>query len=308
MGHGVPPGPGDLRGAAHGVRVLHARRVVLVVPGELRTLQHGQHVGGAGALAGVRPDGVQLGREDLLGAEQRLERQGGGDVGGLVQVLEVGERHDEHAQHAVGAVQKGETLLLAQLDGRDAVGGEQLAGGGDDTVGPLGVAFAHQRQGAVAERREVAGAPEGPVLVHDGRDPGVEHVGHGLRDLGPHTGVPGADGFQPQEHERAHDFPLDARAHSRRMRADDVPLQLSPQLLADVPGGERAEPGGDPVHGLGLRGQRVHDRAGRGKCGHRLFGELDPGIRPRHGDDIRRADAGRPHHHSVHIHIQERTR
>ena len=167
---------------------------------------------------------------------RRLQGEGGGDVGGLVEHVQVGEGHDQHAEHAVGAVEKGEALLLAQLDGRDAVLGEQLTGGPHDPVGALRVALAHERQGAVGERREVAGAAEGAVLVDDGRDPGVEHVGHGLRDLGPHAGVAGADGLQPQEHQRADDLPLDARAHAGGVRADDVALQLGPQFRADVPG------------------------------------------------------------------------
>ena len=84
---GVAAGARHLRGAAHRVRVLDPGRVVLVVPGEARTREHPQHVVGAGALAGVRADGVQLGGEDLVGAEQRLQGQRGGDVGGGVEPL-----------------------------------------------------------------------------------------------------------------------------------------------------------------------------------------------------------------------------
>lgn len=66
----------------------------------------------------------------------------------------------------------------------------------------------------MGERGEVAGAAEGAVLVDDGRDAGVEDVGHGLRDLGADAGVTGGDGLQPEEHQRAHDLALDARAHA----------------------------------------------------------------------------------------------
>jgi hypothetical protein len=79
------------------------------------------------------------------------------------------------------------------------------------------------------------------------------------------------------------------------------------QLRADVPGRQGAEAGAHAVHGVGLGRQRVHDLAGRGEGGHRLLGELDAGAAARHGEHVGRGHPGRPHHHSVHIHIQERT-
>ncbi|GAA3220975.1 hypothetical protein GCM10020256_27460 [Streptomyces thermocoprophilus] len=278
-----------------------------MVPGQAGTFQHGQHVGGGGALARVRADGVQFGGEHLVRAEQRLQGEGGGDVGRLVEGVEVGEGHHQHAEHAVGAVEEGEALLLAQLDRGDAVLGEEFAGGPHGPVGALGLALAHQRQRAVGERGQVAGAAEGAVLVDDGGDPGVEQVGHGLRDLGADTGVAGADGLQTQEHQRADDLPLDARAHAGGVRADDVALELGAQLLADVAGGQGAEAGGDAVDGVGLGRQRVHDLARGGQGRDRLLGQLDAGAVTRHRENVGRGHPGRPHHHSVHIHIQERT-
>lgn len=292
-------------GAAHGVRVLDARGVTLVVTGEAGTLQHGEHVGGTGALAGVRADVMQLGGEDLVGAEQRLEGEGRGDVGGLVEGVEVGQGHDQHAEHAVGAVEEGEAFLLAQLDGLYAVLGEEHTGRTYDSVGALRVALAHQRQGAVGERCEVAGAAEGSVLVHDRGDARVQDVGHGLRDGGAYAGPSRADGLEPQEHQGAYDFPLDARAHPGGVRAHDVALELGAHLGADVPGRQGAEPGGHPVHGFRLGRQRVHDFASGSERRHGVLGELDARSAARHGEHVGRGDTGRPHHHSMHIHIQE---
>lgn len=187
------------------------------------------------------------------------------------------------------------------------MGGEEFAGGPDDSVGAFGVALTHQRQRAVGERREVAGAAERAVLVDDRGDARVEDVGHRLRDLGPYTGVARADGLEPQEHQRADDLALDVRAHAGGVRADDVALQLGAQFRADVPGGQGAEAGGDAVDGLRLGRQRVDDLAGRGEGHHRFAGEFDPGAVARHGEYVGRGHPGRPHHHSVHIHIQERT-
>lgn len=179
--------------------------------------------------------------------------------------------------------------------------------GADGAVGALGVALAHQREGAVGERGEVAGAAEGAVLVDDGGDPGVEHVGHGLGDGGAHPGVPGGHRLQAQEHQGAHDLPLDARAHAGGVRTDDVALELRAQLGADVPGGEGAEAGGDPVDGLGLGGERVDDLASAGEGVERLAGQLDPRVASGDGDDVLGGGPGRPHHDSVHIHIQHPT-
>ncbi len=306
--HGVAAGAGDLRGAAHGVGVLHARGgLLLVVADEPGALQDGGHVRGGGTLPRVRTDGVQLGLEHLLRTEQRLQGEGGGDVGGGVELAEVGEGHDQHAEHAVGAVEEGEALLLAEHDGLDAGFGEQFAGGADGAVRALGVALAHEGERAVGQRREVAGAAQGAVLVDDGGDPGVEHVGHGLRDGGAYAGVAGGDGLEAEEHQRADDLPLDARAHAGGVRADDVALELGTQLGADVPGGERTEPGGHPVDGLGLGGEGVDDLAGPGECVERLRGELDACVATGYGDDVLGGGPGRPHHDSVHIHIQHPT-
>lgn len=255
----------------------------------------------------MRADGVQLGGEDAVGAEQRLQGEGGGDVGRGVEPVEVGQGHDQHAEHAVGAVEQREPLLLAQLDRGDAVLGQQLGRGPHGAVGALGVPLAHQGQRAVAERRQVAGAAQRAVLVHHRGDPRVQHVGDGLRHLGADAGVAGAERLQPQEHQRPHHLALHPRAHPRRVRAHDVALELGAQLRADVPGGEGAEPGGDPVDRFGLGGQRVDRLPGVGERGQGFRGECDAGSVTGDRDDVGRAGAGGSHHHSVHIHIQERT-
>lgn len=143
--------------------------------------------------------------------------------------------------------------------------------------------------------------------MDDGGDPGVEHVGHGLGDGGPYAGVPGGDGLQPEEHQRADHLALDARAHAGGVRADDVALELGAQLGTDVPGGEGAESRGHPVDGLGLGGEGVDDLAGAGECVERLAGQLDPCVAAGDGDDVLGSGPGGPDHNSVHIHIQHPT-
>ena len=65
------------------------------------------------------------------------------------------------------------------------------------------LAFAHRGQGAVRERRQVAGAAERTVLADHRRDPGVEHLHVGPRGRQPDAGPAGGEGGQAQQHHRA---------------------------------------------------------------------------------------------------------
>lgn len=91
------------------------------------------------------------------------------------------------------------------------------------------------------------------------------------------------------------------------VRADDVALELGAELGADVPGGERAEAGGDPVDGLGLGGERVDDVPGGGQGLHGLGRQLDAGAVAGDVDDVLRGRAGRAEDDCLHIHIQHPT-
>ena len=145
-------------------------------------------------LARLRPQRLQVGGEDRVGAEQRLDAHRRRDVGGAQQEVEVVGGQQQHAEHAVGAVDQREALLLGQLHGRDAGRGQRLGRRARRTGRVAHVALAHQRQRAVGQRGEVAGAAEGAVLAHDRRDAGVEQRGVGLGDDRPHAGAAGGQG------------------------------------------------------------------------------------------------------------------
>ena len=81
-------------------------------------------------LAVLGAEGLQVGGEHAVGAEQALDAHRGGDVGGREQLAQVGDREHEHAEHPVGAVDQREALLLAQLD-RLQTGLAQRLGGVD---------------------------------------------------------------------------------------------------------------------------------------------------------------------------------
>ena len=121
-------------------------------------------------LPGVRAQRLQVGGEHGVGAQQRLDAHRGGDVGGGEQQPQVVRGQHEHAEHAVGAVDQREALLLGAAHRRDAGGGECVGRGRELARRVAHLALAHQRQRAVRERREVAGAAERAVLAHDRGD------------------------------------------------------------------------------------------------------------------------------------------
>ena len=155
--------------------------------------------------------------------------------------------HDKHPEHAVGAVDEGEALLLVEFDGLDAGRGERVGGRYEVACGVAHRAFAQQRECAVRERREVARAAEASVLADDRRDSRVEQCDVGLGDDGAHSGAAGRERREPQQHRRPHDLALDLRTAARRMAAHERALQLRAPLERDVLAREGTEPGRDAV-------------------------------------------------------------
>ena len=86
------------------------------------------------------------------------------------------QRQHQHAEHAVGAVDQRQALLLGQHDRRDAGGGERVGGRPQRAVGVADLALADQRQRAVRERGEVAGAAERAVLGTTGVIPALSRA------------------------------------------------------------------------------------------------------------------------------------
>ena len=131
--------------------------------------------------------------------------------------LEVRDREDEHAEHPVRAVDQREPFLLVQRDRVDHVlRVAQLV------VRVAHLPLPHQRQRTVGERREVPGAPERAVLVHDRREVLVQQPRVGVRGLGPHAGAAGRKRGEPQQHQRPDGLALDLVAAARGVAADQA--------------------------------------------------------------------------------------
>jgi hypothetical protein len=103
---------------------------------------------------------MEVGREDVVGAEQALHRHGGGDVGDHEELAQVRDGEAQHPQHPVGPVDEGEALLLLQLDGPDAGCGQGVARRHPLAVPIADLPFAHEGEGAVREGGQVTGAAE----------------------------------------------------------------------------------------------------------------------------------------------------
>jgi len=159
-------------------------------------LQEPAHVRCRGRLARVRPQPDHVGGQGAVGAQQHPQAHRCGQVGGLQEPREVGAREHQHGQHAVGAVDEGQALLLDQLDRLEAGLGQGGRCGQQAALGP-DLALPHHGQRDVGQRRQVAGAAEPAVLPDHRRDPGVQQVGVRLGGPRPDTGAAGGEGPQP---------------------------------------------------------------------------------------------------------------
>ena len=213
------------------------------------------------------------------------------------QGAQVGDREHEHAEHAVGAVDEGESLLLAQLDRGDAGGGERVGGRHEGAGCVAHLALAHQRERAVRERRQVAGAAEAAVFADDRGDAGVEHGGVGLRRrsggrrCGRWRGWTGAAASWPA--------PLRAPPPGRCWRRGCAPASAAAGRAArrDLLGGQRAESGRDAVVRLGVGGERLDHGAARGHGPQRIRLEFDDRAAPGDRDQLVEADGANTERH-----------
>jgi hypothetical protein len=246
----------DLGRAAQRVRVLDPGVVGAVGGDDGGSGQQGGDVGGRALLAGMGAQADQVGRERAVRPEQALHAHGRGHVGRPQQAGQVGAGQDQHAEHAVGAVDQSQPLLRLQ--------------------GHV------ERQGHVGQGREVPAAAERSELGHLGQLAVVEQAQQGGGQLGPCPRHPSGQGAGPQQDHRPRDLGLHRIAEAGGVRGDQRPLEPGTVLGRDPAGGQAPEPGGDAVDGLARRGHRLDPGPGGGHGRHGLVRQLDPG--PAAGD------------------------
>ena len=154
---------GSARGACHlGCAAQRVGVLDLGIPHPVRghdrgVGEHSQHVVCTCGLAGVRTQRCrQLRHEDLVRTEQRLHAERSGDIRRREQLADVCDGHQEHAQHALGAVDQRQTFLLGEDDRLDAVTGEQR---GDRRLTPRSSAE------CLAKRRQEQRTPLNSILI-----------------------------------------------------------------------------------------------------------------------------------------------
>ena len=119
----------------------------------------------------MRPQALQVVGEHPVGAQLALDAHGRGDVGQPEQVVQVGQGEHQLAEHAVGAVDQRQALLLGEGDRRQTVRAQRVGGVVQFAVAVAHLALTHHRERDMRQRREIAGAAEASVLVDHGRQP-----------------------------------------------------------------------------------------------------------------------------------------
>ena len=231
--------------------------------------------------------GVQLGVEDGVAAAQGLHGQGGGEIRGAHQLVEVGEGQQQHAEHAVGAVDEREALLLLEQHRRDPGLGQQLRHRALGALPVAGAPLPHEHDRAVGERGEIPGAAQRAVLVDDRGDVGVQQREHRLDHDGSHPGAAGGEGAGAQQHEGAHHLGLHLGPGAGGVGADQGALQGVAHARRDRRVGERTESGGDAVDGGVPGGEGVDVGAHGGDLLARGGVELHQGAAAGDGEDVR---------------------
>ena len=254
-----------------------------------RPAQQRAQVGRAVQLARVGPQRLHPLVVGPVGAEQRLDRQRAGDVGGLHQQLRVMHREREHRLHRLGAVDQRQALLGRELQRLDPVLGQHLRGRAAlrPVARPAQPSLADQRLGQVRELGEVAGGADRALAGNDREQTEVQELEQPLRQVAPDAGVPGGQRSGPQQEHRAHGGVVERRRPAPAACEMTIAPCSRRQVLLPHPGvGQRAEPGVHPV-------DRVVARDGGG---HHLAAGLHPGghVRPQLG-------AGIPARHVNHI-------
>ncbi len=267
-----------LRCASQRVGVLHRMVGRSVAGHDLRTGQQTAEVGRAPLLAGVGPDRMQLRAVGGVGAEQCLDGDGAGHVGGGGQPVEVGHRQAQVGQHPLGAVEERKALLGLQHDGLQPGGGQ-----GVGTRQPPAVVGQHlprpDEDGAdVSQGRQIAGGAEAAQLGDGRSHPGPQQTDEPVDQRRPDARQPGGQRPGPEQHHRPDHLGLDQIAHPGGVTEHQRQLQPARLVGRHLHRRQRSEPGGDAVDG----GAVGHDPLDHGSGGSHALGRLR-----RHGAPLR---------------------
>ena len=197
-------------------------------------------------------EAAQLVQAHVVGfhiGQQRFQAHGAGDLGLLEPAVHIVQVQGAHGGQQVRAVDGCQPVARLQAGDRDAGPFHGLLAGQALAL-VEGFAFAHQQQGDLRHRRQVAAGADRAFLANHRRDAFVEHLDQGQGDLRAAAGIAVGVHVDAPGHGGAHI--LDGRrvADPGGMVVDQVALELLHLLVVQHDFGKFADAGVDAVHDL----------------------------------------------------------
>ena len=110
------------------------------------------------------------------------------------------------------------------------------------------LAFTHQREPDVTQRRKVAARADAALLRHQRQESRVQDGNQRVHEIRTHAAGRPEQHVGAEQHQSAHDVGRKRIAHAGGVAADQVGLELVEIVRRDANVGELAESGVDPVH------------------------------------------------------------
>ena len=241
--------------------------------------QRAQH-GGDGNLSTVAPHFLDTAVEGDVAALDRIGGHRTGYQGGGQDVLDPKGGGERQGGRDLGPVQERKPLLrrephrLHPGPSESFPAGQELPTGQELLADPR-LPFPDQDPGQMRERCEISRRAGGALRRNPRIDAVLEERSESLDDLDADTRVAAGERHQLRQDHEAYDPVAEILAHPRRVRANDVLLELREFVVADADMGEMPAAGVDPIDGPASL-DRVFDR---------VRGGGDPPTRPAAEDD-----------------------
>ena len=178
-------------------------------------------------------------RQHVLGPKGGGERQGGRDLGPVQERKPLLRREPHRLQP-----DPSESFPA----GQELPAGQEFPAGQGLLADPR-LPFPDQDPGQMRERRQISGRARGAFCGNPGIDAVLEERAENLDDLDADTRVAAGERHQLRQDHEAHDAVAEILAHPRRVRANDVLLELREFVVADSDMGEMPAAGVDPING-----------------------------------------------------------
>ena len=177
-------------------------------------------------LARVRADARDARVESRWAAAKCVKRKSGSDVGGVDGNFRLSQGQREKRKHGLRAVEQREAFFRFQHQGRDSCGAHGFVAGENFPVVRC-VALAHRHLCKMRERREVARRAHRTLRRNHGRHATIEHGHQCFRHGRPHAGKSLGQRVGSQCEQRARDRLAQWCAHSARVAAHQIDLQVA---------------------------------------------------------------------------------